>query len=527
MTSWSTSLHLVIFLFLLMVFELVSLEAMKINSSTAGNFNMQCIEIERKTLLEFKEGLTDPSSQPSSWVGKDCCRWKGVGCSKWTGHVVKLDLRSQADSGFAILGGEISPSLLDLKFLNYLDLSMNDFQNIPIPKFMGSLEKLRYLNLSQASFAGMVPLHLGNLLNLHYLDLSDSSPGRSWVSDLNWLSGLSSLRYLNLGGVNLTKATSWLQAVNKLSSLSELHFSNCGLHNFPHSLSNLNFTSLWILDLFANEFNSSIPEWLFNTSTLVEIDLSLNNFSGTIKDVVWKNLCNLRSLDLSTNALNGDIGKLLGGLNGCSNSSLAELGLFYNEFSGQLPNSLGHFKNLISLIIYENLISGPIPSSVGSMLLLKELDLSFNKMNGSIPESVGKLTELTKLHLDQNSWKGLLSQNLLQGLTKLKEFSISSLDKNFVFDVRHEWVPPFNLQSIQIIDCSLGPLFPAWLRTQKELSSITLKNVSISDTIPDWLWKLSPHLIVLDLSPNQIRGVLPNSTNTFKNRPRNAIIVCS
>ncbi|KAA8533299.1 hypothetical protein F0562_033168 [Nyssa sinensis] len=483
---------------------------MKINSSTAGNFNMRCIEIERKALLEFKEGLTDPSSQLSSWVGKDCCRWKGVGCSKWTGHVVKLDLRSQGDSGFAILGSEISPSLLDLKFLNYLDLSMNDFQNIPIPKFMGALEELRYLNLSGASFAGMVPLHLGNLSNLHYLDLSDS-PGRSWVSDLNWLSGLSSLRYLNLGGVNLTKATSWLQAVNKLSSLSELHFSNCGLHHFPHSLSNLNFTSLWILDLSANEFNSSIPEWLFNTSTLVKIDLSLNNFSGTIKDVAWKNLCNLRSLDLSTNALSGDIGKLLGGLTECSNSSLEELLLFYNEFSGQLPNSLGHFKNLISLIIHDNFISGPIPPSVESMLLLKKLDLAFNKMNGSIPESVGKLTELTKLHLYQNFWKGLLSQNLLQGLTKLEEFSISSLDKNFVFDVRHEWVPPFNLQSIQISDTSLGPLFPAWLRTQKELSSITLQNVLISDTIPDWLWELSPQLNVLDLSRNQIRGVLPNS----------------
>ncbi|KAF8378105.1 hypothetical protein HHK36_029441 [Tetracentron sinense] len=54
-----------------------------------------------------------------------------------------------------------------------------------------------------------------------------------------------------------------------------------------------------------------------------------------------------------------------------------------------------------------------------------------------------------------------------------------------------------------------GRSFPAWLRTQKELVEIHLNNVGISDTVPDWFWKL-PDIMFLDLSNNQIRGTLPS-----------------
>ena len=92
-----------------------------------------------------------------------------MGCNNQTGHDIKLDLKSQpvcnqvASSVFCkelTFGGELSPSLLDLKYLNYLDLSYNDFQGIPIPSFIGSLNKLSYLDLSYASFGGTIPPHL-------------------------------------------------------------------------------------------------------------------------------------------------------------------------------------------------------------------------------------------------------------------------------------------------------------------------------------------------------------------------------
>ncbi|XWS37920.1 hypothetical protein CRYUN_Cryun19dG0086500 [Craigia yunnanensis] len=76
-----------------------------------------------------------------------------VVCSNRTGHVLMLNL--QPTDGY--LGGTISPSLLDLSYLNYVDLSFNNFNGSNIPEFIGSLRNLRYLDLSYAGFSGPIP----------------------------------------------------------------------------------------------------------------------------------------------------------------------------------------------------------------------------------------------------------------------------------------------------------------------------------------------------------------------------------
>ncbi|OMO87298.1 hypothetical protein COLO4_20700 [Corchorus olitorius] len=510
--------------------QFTTLQASLLDPTSSNSSSVSCNQVEREALVHFKAGLKDHSRRLSSWFGTDCCSWAGVGCSKKTGHVTKLDLRNpyypysndqlyhlQNSSGaaafeLASLGGKINPSLLDLKYLSYLDLSLNDFNYTPIPNFMGSFTKLSYLNLSSSNFVGLVPHQLGNLSNLKSLDLY-SSNSEIWVSNLNWVARLSSLKYLNLGYVNLSLAsTSWLSVINMLPQLEELHLPGCELDQVPYSLPFVNFSSIQVLDLQVNLFNSSLPQWVFNiSSSLVVLNLRGSGIGGyTLNDIDWGYFCHMQTLDLSSNEISGEFDKFVSSLCKCDNNiSLQVLDLAYNNLGGQIPESLGNLKNLKSLNLVANPISGSIPASIGNLSCLEELYIG-TKLSGTIPESVGQLKELINLSLEGN-WNGVISETHFQSLENLKTLVLSSWNKSLQFDVSRDWIPAFSLQHLYISYCQIGPNFPQWLKTQKELRSLSLVKVGISDRVPDWLWEQTPQLQNLGFYNNRLRGKLPKS----------------
>lgn len=157
----------------------------------------------------------------------------------------------------------------------------------------------------------MIPPHLGNLSNLRYLDISTSFISL-WVKDVSWLSALSSLQYLHLDLVKITSTSNELfQAVNMMPYLLELHLSDCNLDTLPPSLSFENITSLSVLDLSWNPFNSSMSLWLFNMSNLTKLNIYSSSLRGSLPLLGKGSLCKLQVLDLSYNYLTGDITKML------------------------------------------------------------------------------------------------------------------------------------------------------------------------------------------------------------------------
>lgn len=341
-------------------------------SAHTNHTNDSCTAGERSALLAFLAGLyQQPANLLSSWKGDNCCRWKGVYCGNKTGRVVKLDLRgndwevahSIPAMSLQVIGGNISPSLLGLPHLRYLDLSSNRFDKVHIPEFIGSLQKLRYLDLSLSHFIGRIPPQLGNLSNLRYLSLKTVAYPSSLVRqgtyswDITWLSRLTSLEHLDMSYVNLSTIVHWLPLVSTLPSLKVLHLSSCALQSSPDSLEHSNLTSLETLDISDNNFHSrSTPNWFWDLTSLKYLDISTNGFHGPFPDEIGNmtsivkldlsdnnlvgmipsnmaNICNLERFDSGYNNINGSITELFERLPSCSWHKLRELFLFSSNLT--------------------------------------------------------------------------------------------------------------------------------------------------------------------------------------------------
>ena len=332
---------------------------------------------------------------------------------------------------FLPLQGKLNPSLIELKYLTYLDVSHNDFNYGKIPEFIGSLSNLIHLYLYDANFGRNIPFQLGNLSNLQYLDLSFNHFNKP--ENIEWLPQLSSLKYLDMSEVNLSNVNNWLHVVNKLSYLTSLFLYSCNLSNiFSVPLVNSS-TSLDVLDLSSNNLTSSflVLEWLFNFNTsVVKLVLSHNQFRGLIPDAFSRI------------------------------NSLAYLSLDFNEFEGEIPKAFGGMCNWKTLSLTGNHLSGQLLDFIFNLNKcanhsLEGLYLDQNHLNGTIPVSLGKLSNLESLFLSDNPLEGVIFEAHFSKLSKLKYLVLSNT--LLVSNINSDWVPPFQLNTIELGSCQLGP----------------------------------------------------------------------
>ncbi|GJY35101.1 leucine-rich repeat protein [Tanacetum coccineum] len=462
-----------------------------------------CKATERSALIQFKNKLIDQANRLSSWTGNDCCSWSGVVCDNFTGHVLEIRLRGPDDgtkghchgsydtddeleeASKQMLGGNISSSLLKLVQLRYLDLSCNDFKLIPIPAFIGSLENLTYLNMSKSQFGGEVPQKLGNLYRLRVLALQDDKFFSNLHSNnLRWLSNVKQLQHLDMAGVNLAEASDWLQVISTLSSLHELYLSSCGLTQIPGNPTTVSFTSLIVLDLSNNIFNSLLPSWIFSLHDLELLDLSKCLFGALnpiVTDVGFHMMPSLRTLRVSENSVVNS-SSILDGL-----SSLTKI----------TPRKLGRLKNLSSIdLCLQSIQEETIPDSIGSC----------HSEDVSDEYKWTELGKLSFLTLHHNFITGIVTENHFTNLTSLGTLWIG--DNKLAFKLNENWIPPFQLSVLRIGSCSLGPRFPSWVQSQTMLTELDLANANISGIIPNWIWNTFSSLTFLNISHNNIQGRL-------------------
>ncbi|CAL9115664.1 unnamed protein product, partial [Musa textilis] len=514
-----------------------------------------CMESERRALLAIKSDMYDPGDRFSSWTGKDCCGWRGVACDNTTGHVTKLDLHyhdayiyhcpyiysSEVWDVFydeeTIGVSKVNPSLQELKHLKYLDLSMNNFSHATVPTMIASLVHLEYLNLSYAMFDGPIPPLFENLSNLHYLDL------HGWygyhlhlhVDNLDFLSRIPSLKYLDMSEVNLSEAINWFYVINSIPALEVLRLSDADLPYVPSPLPPFNLTAIATLDLSGNSNITSAMLRRLSNATSLEYLLLSGCGSLTIESlqVDLGALSNLKGLDLSDNNLKGEILEIL---NNVSSRSLKHLDLSGNQLVGDVPWSLrdleyldlsrnfnvnvrmptllGNFTSLRYLSLRENnLIGGEIPSSIRNLTNLVHLDLSFNLIIGQIPTSLGHLTNLEYLALSGNNIVGRTPETL-GALIHMKLLDLS--DNHISGQIPNSIGRLYSLRYLDMSYNNLSGQIPTTMGGLCNLTTLILSHNNMGGELISLLNGLSTcshgaSLSILWLDSNNLSGIIPSS----------------
>ncbi|CAN6381696.1 unnamed protein product [Urochloa humidicola] len=284
-----------------------------------------CIAHERDALLAFKHGINDTMHILASWQPhQDCCQWTGITCSNQTGHVVKLDLNGAQFSSPSLVG-QISPSLLSLRYLEYLDLSTNSLEgpNGSVPEFLGSMMNLRHLDLSDTPLSGRLPSLLGNLTKLEHLDLSFtsffgripplienlsklryldlSSMRNTYSTDISWLSHLTVLEYIDMSNATLSTIVDLPFVVNTIPTLKQITLMYCSLPSVNQTIPNINLTKLEYLDLTGNYFGHPIAScWFWKVTSIKLLFLDKTYLDGPFPDALG-GMVSLKHLSFSHN----------------------------------------------------------------------------------------------------------------------------------------------------------------------------------------------------------------------------------
>ncbi|KAA8535553.1 hypothetical protein F0562_030561 [Nyssa sinensis] len=261
-------------------------------------------------------------------------------------------------------------ALTQCKLLEVLAFGYNPMDGI-LPNSIGNFSSsLQVFFASGCQIRGPIPREIGSLKNLNFLQLSNNNVNGSIPSSIG---GLESLQKLYLDG-------------NKIEGL------------IPDEICHL--SRLGILFLQDNNLLGRIPDCIGNLRSLAQLFLSSNNLNSSIPMSLWT-LENLLFLNLSSNSLGGELPLQMRMSNVMNNMDLSR-----NHIEGSIPSTIGSFKILTAINLSRNSFKGSIPESFGVMVGLEFIDLSYNNISGTIPKSLEALRSLKYLNLSYNKLSG-------------------------------------------------------------------------------------------------------------------------
>ncbi|GJN05721.1 hypothetical protein PR202_ga23380 [Eleusine coracana subsp. coracana] len=543
-------------------------------SSSAGNRTtaaprVRCLPADESALLRLKRSFIISSSSIiafRSWrAGTDCCSWVGVRCSDADGRVTSLHL---GDRG--LKSGGLDPALFDLTSLEYLNLAFNDFNWSQLPSsgfehlnFLANFPNLSVLQLSYNRFHGSIWSKIfwhKKLVTIDLygnLEISGSLPNFSTGTSLENLdigktnfsgiiltsvSNLVHLKRLGLGASSfmgdLPTSIGNLKSLENMfegslpipqGSAIRLDYSNNRFLSVPYNFSS-HLSDVFLFKVSRNNLPGEHLSSFCGGTSIRLLDLSYNNFKGSIPSCLVENVNELQSLDLKGNQFRGEFPDSF--KDGCS---LEALDLSGNCIEGQLPRSLVACRNLEILDAAKNQIIDTFPCWMSTLHKLEVLVLKSNKFFGQVAQflaeekAVCAFPSATIIDISSNNCTGILPQD--QWFKNLMSMTVR--DPNMPFTMGHE-VPksttsykyttaitykgygttfakiPAALVVIDFSDNGFQGSIPEAIGELGLLHQLNLSHNSLTGPIPSQLNQLN-QLEALDLSTNKLSGEIPQA----------------
>ncbi|XP_058728374.1 receptor like protein 22-like isoform X1 [Vicia villosa] len=494
----------------------------------------KCLEHQQSLLLQFKNNLTSGVVDLEQWnQGIDCCKWIGVTCDN-EGQVIGLDLRQELITGRF----DNSTSLFSLQKLTkirilYLDwiritAKGHEWINLLLP-----LRDLQELSLPHCGLSGPLDSSLSRLENLSVIILDGNDFSSSVPETFANFKNLTTLSLKSCGLVG-----TFPQKIFQIGTLSVINLSfNHNLHgSFPDYKTS---KSLHEIRVRFTKFSGALPTSIGNLRKLSNLDLCFCQFNGTLPNSL-SNLTHLRYLDLSSNSFTGSIPSfdLAKNLTNPSSSqfegwhNLVKINLSNNSFKGIIPSFLFTLPFLDEINLSFNHFSKLEEFTIMSSSALYTLDLSNNNLSGFFPTSIFQLNSLYALDLSSNKITGSLQLDKLLKLRNLKTLDLSYNKLSVNGNVTNADLPLIsNFRTLKLASCNLKT-FPNFLINQSALLTLDLSDNQIQGIVPHSILKQQYleelnishnfftgfegpllkgklNLAVLDLHNNQMQGLIP------------------
>lgn len=286
----------------------------------------------------------------------------------------------------------------------------------------------------------------------------------------------------------------------KLEHLREIDLSfNTLTGPLPHELfgihgqmgpKHLNGLNLTILNLAHNRLDGSIPRTLTNMTTLQNLNLASNFFTGVLPPYLNR-LELLTSLQLQGNRLKGMLPPSITEM-----TALRDLNLGANHFSGTVPEGFGTESECLlkTVDLHGNKFTGKVPYTLADACpKIEELNLYDNKLFGKLPKSFYKLTELRVLRVHKNRLRDRLPHGVFH-MNKLVEVDIS----NNEFEGNVGW-----FADAVMSNCT------------DSLELLFMQNNRLSGTFPEKIMAM-PWLRALSVAKNKLSGEVVDTLDFSK-----------